>query len=684
MSAGTLSYALAAGAFLLLTLLLWVGWQGRALGARFIAASLATAVWAATLSVHAFSDRFPTIAVFVAELVRDGAWLVALLAVARPILPTFLRIAIPALWVALLLSGIVLPLLQREGFWPYGPSLLLSRSGLVLSMVALVLIEHIHRSATPAARRALRYLIYGIGGLFAYDLFLYSQAELLRVISVDAWNARGVLNALLVPLIAVSARRNPDWSLDIFVSRHVVLYSGALLLVGGYLLLMALGGYYVREVGGSWGGLAQILFLTGSALLLVILIGSETIRTRTKVFLNKHFYRNKYDYRVEWLRFIQTMSSPHGTDIGRTAVRAVAQIFSSPGGLLFTIDDSGRRFELAAAWPMRTNEVVATQALPADHDLARFLAARHWIIDLKEYRAWPERYENIELPQWLAEYPALRLISPLLALDRLVGFIALDEPSESFKLTYEDRDLLKTVGRHVATQIAQHQADQQLAESRQFEAYNHFTAFMMHDLKNAIAQLKLLVANAARHKHNPDFIDDAISTIGNTVERMTRLTEQLKEKASANARAADLNELARTAVERCKARKPVPTLDADVTPALVHADPDKLTSVLEHVIRNAQDATPELGSIEIRLRRNAHAAVIEVTDSGCGMDSEFVRQQLFRPFATTKGAEGMGIGAYQAREYVRTLGGDVEVQSSPGRGTTFSINLPLAAVLAIK
>ena len=115
---------------------------------------------------------------------------------------------------------------------------------------------------------------------------------------------------------------------------------------------------------------------------------------------------------------------------------------------------------------------------------------------------------------------------------------------------------------------------------------------------------------------------------------------------------------------------------------MVEADPEKLTSALEHVIRNAQEATPPRGSVEIRLRRKARNAVIEIADTGCGMDAEFVRHKLFRAFVTTKGAEGMGIGAFQAREYVRLLGGEVEVQSRPGHGTTFSINLPLLTRVA--
>lgn len=682
MSLGSASYALAAVAFLLLTLLLLIGWRGRSAGARVIVAALASALWALVLAFQGSSARFPFLAVYVAELVRGGAWLAVLVGLARPIIPRAVRLAAPAVWGAMLLWGVALAPLQRLGIGPDEPLLLLTRTGLGIALLALILTEHVYRSATAAARPALRYLVFGIGGMFVFDLFLYSQAELLRQLSIDAWIARGVVNALVVPLIAIAVRRNPQWSLDIFVSRHVVFYSGTLLLVGAYLLIMALGGYYVRVVGGTWGGIAQIVFLAGSGLLLAALIFSGRVRAWAKVFLSKHFYRNKYDYRIEWLRFIHTLSSTDEEDVGRTAIRAIAQIFSSPRGILFLADDSGQRYVPTAVWPKDGQALADLKEVAADDDLVVFLRERQWIIDLKEYRASPEAYDNLELPTWASSNVELRLISPLLALDRLVGFVALDDPPTPFRMTYEDRDLLKTVGRHVATHIAQHEADRRLAESRQFEAYNQLTAFMMHDVKNSVAQLNLLVTNAARHKNNPAFIDDAISTVANTAERMTRLTEQLKQKAVIGTpRPTDLNDLVRSAVERCRGRQPVPSFQPEAVPTVVHTDPEKLTSVLEHVIRNAQEATPARGSVDVRLRRNGRHAVIEVADTGCGMDAEFVRHKLFRAFVTTKGAEGMGIGAFQAREYVRLLGGEVEVQSKPGHGTTFSINLPLATTL---
>jgi putative PEP-CTERM system histidine kinase len=254
----------------------------------------------------------------------------------------------------------------------------------------------------------------------------------------------------------------------------------------------------------------------------------------------------------------------------------------------------------------------------------------------------------------------------------------LDYPPPPFEPTYEDRDLLKTVGRHVATYIAQHEADRRLAENRQFEAYHRLTAFVMHDLKNLAAQLSLIVANAAKHKRNPEFVDDAISTVALSTERMQRLIEQLQgRELRSPPRRVRVADLLQRAVERCAPRKPVPRIETD-TDASVEADPERLISVVEHIVRNAQDATPEDGTITVHAGSREDSILITVTDNGCGMSPEFIGTRLFRPFDTTKGSKGMGIGAYQAREYVTSLGGQLTVRSTPGEGSTFEIVLKAA------
>jgi len=680
---GVATYAIAALGFLFLTLLLVISWRGRKVGARLIAASAVTAVWAFVLAAESRTGHMPLLIVYVAEIARDAAWLLVLTELAGSAAPRILTVGTHVLWLGLLVLVIALPALPQLAA-RIEPPLLLSRAGLALALCGLVLTEQIYRNATAAGRSSLRYFILGVGGMLAYDLFLYSQAELVGGISLDAWNVRGAIVACAVPLLVLSVRRNPQWSLDIFVSRQVVFYTTTFVAAGVYLVVMALAGYVIRDLGGTWGGVGQILFFAGAAAVLAFLMASSALRRQAAVFISKHFYSNKYDYRIEWLRFIDTLSSTQD-DIRRTTIRAVAQIFDSPGGLLFVSNESARQFVPVAAWPLDLEAVAGLQAVDAGSELVQFISSRQWIVDLQEYRRSPDFYQNMELPAWLPRHPTLRIISPLLEQDRLFGFFVLYDPPPPFDLTYEDRDLLKTVGRHVATQLAQHEADRKLAESRQFEAYSRLTAFMMHDLKNSVAQLGLIVTNAERHKRNPDFVDDVIGTIANTVERMTRLIEQLRDPPrGSRLQTIRLDELVAHAITRCSLRSPVPTYTRalDVSgygqPVCVQADPERLAAVLDHVLRNAQDATPE-GSIKVELAVSGAEAILVVRDTGKGMDAEFVRERLFRPFDSTKGSKGMGIGAYQTREYVQSIGGHVEVQSSPGQGTTFSITLPLAA-----
>ncbi len=674
---GAIGYGIAAAAFMMLAVLMMVGWRGRRQGVYLIAASVITGAWALLLAAEAFVGRAPMLPLYIAEAVRNGAWLFALCSIAGSKAPRGLKLLARVTPVLALLAPPVLAALELRGVPILPPELLLSRVGLATSLLGLVLLEQIYRNSSEVARESLKYLVCGVGALFTYDLFLYSQAELLRAITADAWNARGAIIAFAAPLIAVAVQREPQWSLDVFVSRQAVFYTTTFMGVGAYLLLMAAGGYYLRQFGGSWGRIGQVVFFGGALLLLVLLVGSSVLRRRARVFLSKHFYRNKYDYRMEWLRFISTLSSDHHADVRRTAIGAIAQIFSSPAGILWLADEASARFVPTAAWPGKLEQIEDIESLPVSADLPAFLARTQWIVDLQELQRAPEMYGNFALPDWLRTDRGFRIVSPLLQLDRLMGFVLLYDPPPPFELTYEDRDLLKTVGRHVATQIAQQEADRRLTESRQFEAYNRLTAFMMHDLKNSAAQLRLIIDNYERHKRNPEFIDDAMGTIANAVERMTRLIDQLRGSTTPERLArVNLADLAREAISRCSIRQPRPLL-LGCEAALVQANPERLTTVIEHVIRNAQDATRADGSVSVALTQRGGEAQLVVSDTGQGMDAEFVRDRLFRPFDSTKGAKGMGIGAYQVREYIQRLAGSVEVQSSPGQGTRFTISMPV-------
>jgi len=673
-----LSYTCATLALLVLAGILCSRYRHSDLARRVAIVCFVSAVWAALLGFSArLGERREWIEI-AADALRYGGWFFALSTPnSRSFHPWLVRGGF-VLCAVLVLLGFVGALAQGVPGVPADPVQLHNVSGLLLACAGLVLIEQVVRNAPAGSSRGVRLLIVGIGGQFAYDLFLFSQGQLLGSVDFVAWSLRGLMIAALTVPIGLSFHYLPAFAPRVFISRHVVFYTSAFVGVGLYLCVMALGGFLVRQHGGSWGNAFQILFLGGAAAVLISLLWSDSPLRRLRVFISKHFYRTKYDHRAAWLQFVQTLSATDEPDPRRTAINAVAQLLGSPGGLLVMREDNGTQLVTQAAWPEDLGEFANRTAVSDDADLPRFLAERQWVIDLAEYAQYPERYGGIELPAWLSPTGPWRIVTPLLIGNRLLGFLALRSPPPPFTMTFEDRDLLKTAGRHVAVQLAQQQSDEKLAQGRQFDAYNRFAAFVMHDLKNSVAQLSLLVANAARHRNEPEFFEDAISTISNAVERMTRLIEELQGRdLSGTRREVDLAAVVRAAVQRAQARRPQVSLQGELPAATVHADPERLTTALDHVIRNAQDATAPGGSVELLLAADQTSARLTVRDTGAGMDAEFLRSRLFRPFDTTKGSKGMGIGAYQVREYVRSLGGDVDVQSTPGVGTQFCIRLGL-------
>ena len=696
-SIGLLSYGLAAAGFLLLTLLLAISWEGRAQGVRLIVACAVTATWAALLAAGSQFFVLSTPVIMLAEFLRYGAWFLVLTGLTHSagLARGFSR-GVHVAWVTCVGLLFALPFLGSMGVSIPDAANVLSKAGLLLSLLGLILLEQIYRNSREGGRFALKFFVIALGLMFAYDLFLYSQAQLVRGVDAASWLARGLVIVLLVPLLAIAARRNPQWSLNVFVSRHVVFYTTSFMAIGGYLLLMSFGGYLIRLYGGTWGRAAQLVFFAGAGVLLLALMASGSVRRRLRVFLNKHFYRNKYDYRIEWLRFIQTLSSPEeGIATQDNAVRAMAQIVASPGGVLFLRDDESGEFKVGAAWPSGDfTEARRFPVLGPQEELVSFLRRFQWVIDLRELRETPDAYQHVSLPAFLQNARRFRLIVPLSHGDRLFGFALFASPPEPFKPNYEDRDLLRTVGRHVAVHLAQYEADKRLSESRQFEAYHRLTAFVMHDLKNLAAQLSLIVSNADKHKRNPEFVDDAIETIANSTSRMQRLIEQLQRREIQSLkRRVRLDQIARQACERCSVRTPVPTCPSGEEELWIEADPERLTMIVEHVIRNAQDATGDDGAVTVTVglgggpsaaaaadtsRLPVPSAMLTVTDTGAGMSREFIHERLFKPFDTTKGSKGMGIGAYQVREYVQSIGGRVDVASEVGKGTRFTLRIPLA------
>jgi putative PEP-CTERM system histidine kinase len=539
------------------------------------------------------------------------------------------------------------------------------------AVVGMLLVEQLYRSTPPEERWAVKFACFGIGGLFVYDFYLYSDAMLFHALSAEIWAARGLVNALAVPLIAVSAARNPRWSMEISVSRRIVFHSVTVFGSALYLLLMAAAGYWLRFFGGSWGSVMQVAFLSGALLLLAGILFSGTMRSKLRVYISKNFYSYNYDYRDEWMRFTRTLSE-QGPGLGERAVQAIGNLVESPSGALWLRE--GANYVVNARWHMP--DAAGSEA--ATSDFCRFLEQRQWVVDLDELRADPDKYDQLVPPAWLLGLARAWLVVPLIMHGSLLGFMVVSQPRSRIRLNWEVTDLLKIAGNQAASYLAQQQADNALMVARQFESVNRMSTFIVHDLKNLIFQLSLLVTNADKHRNNPEFQKDMLETLDHSVRKMKLLLHKLNSGDSLEGVAPlTLDKLLQQTVALKAGFEPQPVLELVDRNLALMANWGRLERVIGHLIQNAIDATGRDGKVTVRLKRSGEDAVIEVIDTGAGMSAEFIRDRLFKPFETTKSA-GMGIGVFESREYVQELGGRMAVASRPGEGSTFTITLPLA------
>ncbi len=692
-----ISFGISTVLFLILGLVMLTGRRDNLPKVMLAVAALASAIWSGTVTYQAaygssMNTSYLLESTLLLELFRSLAWFAFLLVMLRTAYKASDQVnkhfKITFAGLSVFVIGLMLLVLYRVSGGSVfeliaGNDVLIGH--LLISIGGIVIVEQLYRNTADEHRWALKYLWIAIGGMFAYDFYLYSDAFLFQRIDNELWNARGFIHAMVVPLIAVAIKREMQWSLgddsiDIFLSRRMVFHTTTLLGSGAYLIFIGFGGYYVRDMGGEWGVVAQAIFIFAAVMTLVVLLFSGKIRARLRVAIDKHFFHYKYDYREEWLRIIRTLSSDAGSthSLHLRAIRSLAQIIDSPGGLLVMERGNGC-YESDERWNYPSINVRETP----DSSFIRFLTEQQFVISLDEYNEDPEMYTRLgplDIPDWILENNNAWLVVPLILQDHLMGFVVLlRSPAHERYFNWEDSDLLKTAGRQAASHLAQYEAAQALVSAKRFEEVNKLSAFIVHDVKNMVGQLSMVVSNAAKHKSNPMFIDDAIVTVENSVNKMNRLLLRLREGGDADQFSPiSLCELLEESLRNCSktGALPIPVLNCLNQNVMVTADKDRMTANFAHIIQNAQDATEDSGSITVRLRTQGEFAIIEVEDTGSGMDEAFIHDKLFQPFESTKGT--MGIGVFQVREYVHKLGGQLDVESVPGKGSIFRLHIPLS------
>jgi putative PEP-CTERM system histidine kinase len=547
---------------------------------------------------------------------------------------------------------------------------------LLFCIGALVLVHNLYVGASQVARETLRWPASALAVLWLYDFNLSTVAYLGDKEPQSLLMLRGAAMLLVVGLLAIGVLRH-DSNLRFRPSRSLAFQSFSLLVIGAYLMIMVLVAQGLAYAGGELARLAQAGFLALAAAVALAVLPSRKLRGWLRVSLSKHLFQHRYDYRAEWLRFTDTMgrAGPAAAPLRERIVQAVADITDSPSGLLLTPGDDGG-FALDARWQWPTIEVPAEALVGAG---ARFYEGSQFILDLDDLRGG--RVEGIPAaahPAWLMEQESAWALVPLMHYERLVGIVVLARPPVARRLDWEDFDLLRVVGRQLASYLAEQASQDALGEALRFDEFNRRIAFVMHDIKNLASQLSLLAGNAEKHADKPEFRADMLLTLRNSTDKLQALLARLGRYGAHGGEGLQpvvVEELLAKVAARYSGQQQVVVVDRP--PCTVLADREALEQALVHLVQNAIEASAEATGVFLDLAQEASHAVIEVIDSGPGMSPEFIRTRLFKPFNSSKPG-GFGIGAFESRELVRAMGGRLDVESREGLGTRFRLRLPLA------
>tara|TARA_R110000772_G_scaffold14520_7_gene41925 strand:+ start:1655 stop:3751 length:2097 start_codon:yes stop_codon:yes gene_type:complete len=640
-----------------------------------------TSFWALTIAVE---GAFSSISNF-SESLRNMGWLIFMFVLLRAGEGRDEPTAVNAIYFALLL--VLIGQIVVDSLIPIfagSPRLggMAAYTSLVLRMLfavgALVLVHNLYSISAPETRWGIRLPMASLAAIWTYDLNLFTITYLTQQFSPELAAMRGPAMACIAPILALASVRNTEWKLKL--SRSVTFRSLSLVAIGGYLLMMMMIATALQIIGGDYARLAQISFLFGTTIAALLLLPSGKFRAWFKVKLAKNLFQHRYDYRAEWIRFTDTIGRP-GSDSApfhERVVKAIADITESPAGILLMPDDSGR-LALQSRWNWPTIQVPARAC--TSRTVPFFEETGH-ILEFDALRAeGVDQIDSGAVPEWMTNDPQTWAAVPLVHFDRLAGIVLLARPRVNRTLDWEDLDMLRVVGRQVASYLAEARSQESLSEAQRFDEFNRRMAFIMHDIKNLVSQLSLLARNAKRHADNPEFQTDMISTLQDSADKMNGLLERLSQHNKAKPeepKPVKVAALLQSIIEKKRLLHAIESTQIDDLTAM--ADPTRVDQILGHLIQNAIDASTEGQPILLNARRRDLSVAIEVLDRGVGMSSEFIRSQLFKPFASSKDG-GFGIGAFEARSLAIAMNGRLEVESKEGAGSRFTLILPLASKL---
>jgi putative PEP-CTERM system histidine kinase len=553
---------------------------------------------------------------------------------------------------------------------------------LISAVLIIMNLERTLRNSSGSIRWQIKFMVLGLGGIFAVRIYTNSQVLLFRSVgmSLEVINLGMIVLGTL--LIILSLFRLRLLNVNIYLSHSLIYNSITVLIIGIYLILVGILAKVATYLKISHVFLIETLFIFLSLVGVIIILTSGKLREGIKRFVTLHFKRPKYDYRTVWTSFTHRTAPLIGIQEVCTAVtKLVSDTFGVPCVAIWLPDETQENLILGGSTVFSEGEI--TSSMMDRMGKIKFMKAmrdQEAVIDFeKSEKDWARDLRESHFDYF--RDARIRYGVSLLSGSEFLGIITLNEKLTKEDFSLEDLDLLRTITDQAAGTILNIKISQQLSKAKEMEAFQTMSAFFVHDLKNLASKLSLTMQNLPIHFDNPEFRNDALRAISDSVAKINTMTSGLsllRQKIVLQPAENDLNGLVTNTLSTlngCNA-----SIIQDLNPvSKCLMDSEQIQKVLTNLILNANEAAGSGGEIRVTTEQINDWIVLSVSDNGCGMTREFIEKSLFHPFKTTK-KQGMGIGLFHSKMIVEAHKGRISVESEEGRGTTFKVFLPLHKV----
>lgn len=562
--------------------------------------------------------------------------------------------------------------------------------GLVLNLVHL---ENTFRASSGIKRWQIKYVIFGVGAILTFYIYLSTQVLLLSSLKTHTILSASVVILISVAIMAFFIIRHRLLDVDIFISRYIVYNSFTILIVGLYLLGIGLLAQGIKYFGIPFSDFFTTVFVFISILSLIIIFFTTGLRRKVQLFINRHFYKHKYEFRDKWMESIDKISTKKTTkETCETLIEMISETMGARDICLWLHNQQSNHYCPAQSGRAATTiqfSKLAIQSTPElagkvikdSHPLIRRIKAEMSPFILNNLRSnKPESTgDNKELADLVSATGAV-LCAPLFVGQDLIGFILQGEDLSGEPYRQDDFELLKAITTQAAVQIKKIWLTLDLMAAKEVEGFHRLSSFVMHDLKNLTNSMSLISQNAKDNMNDPEFQQDAIITIDDTVVRMKKLINRLSsvpKSLKLLKEEVDLKDIVHNALKRMllsEIKNVVVTNETDGLPP-IYVDTESMEMIFLNLLTNAYDAIEREGIIKVQASLNGETVNVIISDNGSGMSKDFIENSLFQPFKTTK-PEGFGIGLFQCKTIIEAHGGNIEVESEKGKGTIFIVKLP--------